>query len=114
MNITTNFSDQQILVLLKALDLYSRIACGQFEEIAGVINDSWSFRNKLRDLNSLYKKRSLHETPEASRIAYDIQQSLRYGYYRFKYPTNSYHVNYDVPIKSSKEELPKFEFKIIE
>jgi len=105
-------NEKQVNVIMWALNLYSRLHCGQLTELRDLTE------NKPHDdvlkvlqgqlfpelngyLNSSYGIAG-RQAPEKSKIAYDIYKQIHYifnpvGVYAYK------------PIPTSKQKLPKFE-----
>lgn len=117
-------SEEHAKLLINILDFYSRIAIGQFEEIFyGRKIFSWNFsvlhtrREKVqRILNAIKHKLSIgsfgiysKEVSEEAKIAYDIQQVIRYCIAWDNNPRGGITVDFDEPIQSSTVSFPKIE-----
>lgn len=118
---------KQADVLVSALDLYSRILIGQFEEIAhlslvynvdmlpeNMMERHHQFSDELRKL----KERLLaiprngsfgihsREVNDAARVAYDIQQVVRNALAWERTPEGGIGVNFDRPMQTGSQKLP--------
>ena len=115
-------SDKQADVLVAALDLYSRIHLGQFEEVANIA--------RMHDISKLDKDYDAHNDFEdaireaktilgfdrnasygifnervndIARVAWDMQQVIRHHLAWKRNPEGGFTVNFDTPHRSSKE-----------
>lgn len=129
MKVQLEMSEDQAYVIQDALDFYSRIMMGQFDNIASLFsirlakNVNREEETKLIEaLKNLYYP-ELHrsayygifhsDTPEDAKISWDLIQVLRYDISWYKYPEGGHTVNFHTPLRSSNtEELAKV--KIIE
>lgn len=100
MNYHLSLTEKQAHVLIKALDFYSRIKCGQLTEIENIFRDVLIFEERKIPLENLEKSEKvladlkrllfpeidspnasygIREAPgESEKIAYDIQQVVRH------------------------------------
>lgn len=120
-------TSKQADVLVSALDLYSRILIGQFEEIAHLslvhnvdmlpekmMERHHQFSDELRKL----KERLLaiprngsfgihsKKVSDLARVAYDIQQVVRNALAWERTPGGGIGVNFDRPMQTSSQKLP--------
>lgn len=116
-------NEKQVNYLIKALDLYTRIGLGQFEEIL-----NWEFQwNKLSYEFSTEIRQRLDfikclltglpssasrgifgsDTPEGCKIAYDIQQVVRHCVAWNNKPEGDWTVDFREPMNASQEPLPQ-------
>lgn len=117
-------NEEQVNTLIKALDLYSRIGLGQFHEILDWQfnwNKNISYENDnyiceqldlikfiLTDFSSNeYRGICSPDTPERCKVAFDIQQVVRYCQAWHNNPKGDITVNYDEPMVCSNQPLPK-------
>ena len=125
MKITLEINEKQANTILKALDLYSRLQSGQISELSCPFSSP--FKEKILESNSsiekeiknikkkLFPELSLNESygifskeiPEEAKIAYDILQVVRNKIAWTKTPHGGITVDFDTPLKSSKEDFPK-------
>lgn len=106
-------NENQIDVVMWALDLYSRLHCGQLSELRNLNKNNPEDKTlsklhhqlfpNLMGLNSSYGIAGI-QTPEEAKIAYDIYKQMHYiynpvGVYAYK------------PRVLSKQGLPKFNKK---
>lgn len=111
-------SDEQIRVLLRALDLYARVGCGQFEQILELFQgDSrrredgmiqWEtlfriFRNGLLSLQADMAHYAIcsPKVPADYRLAWDIFQVVRHHIAWAVQPEGGHLVKFDTPICTS-------------
>lgn len=106
-------------ILVKALDLYSRILCFQFEEVATVLRYSTSIRfdiindleNKLKEVSRSVGGQTGIIGPHVNskaQIAYDVQQVLR-NLIAKEEDHHAYSVWHGKPLQTSKVPLPEGE-----
>jgi hypothetical protein len=117
-------TEKQAQVLVNALDLYSRIGMGQLSEVAYVLRLN-ALGNPNGQADALAKVEKL--TREAAsywmggsgsyygifsdkindsfRVAWDLQQVIRYRLAWDRNPEGGIQVNFDKPLKSSQESL---------
>ena len=117
-------NEEQLNVVMKALDLYSRLQMGQVEELINPFSSPFSNRfvdrENVEKAVSVLKKEYFPEltrdsyngifsdkTPETSKIAYDIIQVVRNRLAYDKNPSGGFTVDFDDPIKSSGQPLPE-------
>jgi hypothetical protein len=123
-----HLTENQARVIVKALDLYSRIGMGQLGEIAYVLmNYSKSssdneiqdradrfhvLRERLDIISQSWMGRSGHygisseKISDVFRIAWDIQQVVRHRLAWDRNPKGDITVDFDDPLKYSSEQLP--------
>lgn len=121
-----NLNEEQVTILIKALDLYSRIGMGQFKEVLGwqfgwqnnsiphedyqdIIErlDYIKFMLSGGDLSpGSYRGICSPETPESCKVAYDIQQVVRNSQAWVNNPNGDITVAFDSPLKVSQQPLP--------
>lgn len=118
---TLTMSAEQASVIIRALDLYSRIGIGQFEEVARVYETSrdLSFMQEEDLKTCLINAKVAAGHPKNGsfgihnivvsdkfRVAWDLQQVVRH---RMAYDTrpegNPMNVHFDTPYQCSKEPL---------
>lgn len=123
-----SLTKEQVEVLIQALDLYSRIGIGQFEEILDVYDFSkisyesrddvkqHMMSSKVLAGHSMNGNYGIHneEINDKFRIAYDIQQVVRHRLAWDRNPKGEITVNFDKPRQISKMELPKIVNKVKE
>lgn len=117
-------SDKQADILIAALDLYSRIHLGQFEEVANIarmydiskLNKDYEAHNEFEDAvreakiilgfdrNGSYGIFN-EQVNDVARIAWDMQQVIRNHLAWKRNPEGGFTVNFDAPHHSSKENL---------
>ncbi len=104
-------NEEQVRVILRALDLFSRLRCGQLQQLKENISCSASEEtlNKLQKemfptLTGLHHSYGIagKETPQDAKISYDIFKQIHYIF-------NPVGVYGNKPYSISKEGLPKFE-----
>ena len=120
-----NLNGHQAEVLVRALDLYSRIGIAQFEEILDVY-DRHNKRSLTPVAQTMAARRALVEakmsmtgygpnaghsimSPDVNdefRVAYDIQQVVRHRLAWARDPRGSLRVDFDTPHQTSTEPLP--------
>lgn len=120
-------TEEQVKVVLQALELRFRLEMGQTDILNLVSKDaSWSDWEKLRRI--LFPQLSdkeyigIHNISDAGKRAHDIHQAIRYHYAwskeentpdQRKWPEQMY-VQYDEPLPILNEELPTVKVKEIE
>lgn len=119
-------SDEQADVLVRALDLYSRIGIGQFEEVLNVYDRHLKLdlaqRETLRHLLTNAKMAvglpanggpsigNQEKVREEFRVAWDIQQVVRHRLSHDRRPEgNPSNMNFDTPHHTSQLPLPGIE-----
>ncbi len=114
-------NDRQAQIISQALDIFSRVQCGQLKYIAdlfwGIPPERYlKIRQTLEDLEpeaTGLNKNAYHgihskENPESARIAYDIHQVIRnHLACKSNLEGDTMCVAFDTPFKTSVEELPK-------
>jgi hypothetical protein len=119
-NIQLTMTESQANTIMKALDFYSRVGMGQLKEIKNVIeyfNKDWDKADIVDDHIIAIKEVYFPElsrdgyygifgsdTPEESKISWDLIQVIRYAIAWHKYPNGGYTVDFGPPIKSSLKE----------
>lgn len=125
-------TDHQADVLIEALDLYSRIHLGQFEEVgyiarvydisrnAVVDYDAFNeFEDRIRDAKTLlgFDRNGSYgifnkQVNDIARVAYDMQQVLRNHLAWKRNPEGGIQVCFDVPHKTGSEDLIEIEGEV--
>ena len=115
-------NEKQLNTLLKALDIYSRLGCGQLDTLLDPYNSPLPIHDKecakesLKNLkNCSFKNLDYNasigifseDAPEESKIAYDIIQVARNVKAWSKNPEGGITVDFDKPWQASKEPMPK-------
>jgi hypothetical protein len=121
---TVKLSDKQAQIVVKALDFYSRILCGQLEELSSILctprnsyEDCRFEISKLKDLlfPDLQGASSYgicgNKAPYDAQVAYDILQSLRHCMAWTNYPKGGIQVDFDNVYKTSNEPVPNVHSK---
>ena len=123
-NYQIKLNQKQLELIQESLDLYSRLKCGQIEELSNkfsspfydrinnentdIINDCVNElkKNLFPDLSagSFYGIFS-NKAPESAKISYDMIQVIRHGIAWSVNPKGGMTVNFDSPLKCSKENL---------
>jgi hypothetical protein len=112
-------SDKQMEVLCEALESFSRAKLGQFSYALEHVKFTSHDTNK--EIDSFLKEKffpelkgntvfGIHsdEVSDDARIAYDIQQVLRNHLAWKDHPEGGYTVNFNTPMRTSKDEkMPK-------
>lgn len=113
-------TEKQAQVLVDALDLYSRIGAGQLEEIAHILRINPGIQHdKVVAVEDLAKEAAdcwmgragghygifSEKIHDVFRIAWDLQQVIRYRLAWDRNPNGGIQVNFDDPMQSSKEPL---------
>lgn len=125
--INLQLTPSQAYIVQEALDLYSRIGMCQFDNLRHIPksgNGNPDYQNEEQAFNLLHNLYCPElpsngyygifnsQTPEESKIAWDIQQVLRYTVSWHFHPEGGLTVNFDTPMQSSKtEDLCKCEVK---
>jgi len=118
-----NISEKQLNVIMEALDLHSRLLCGQLSEIENFLRFNYNKHNllnhtKIHDaiydikeeffpelrLGASHSIRS-QETPPKAQIGYDIIQVARHIRAWSKNPEGGFQVDYQTPWKCGQEEF---------
>jgi hypothetical protein len=118
-----SMTELQAQVIINALELYSRIGMGQLQEIVYVLRmnsspgaidfDALDKVEKLaREASSYFMKGSggyygisSNKINDSFRVAWDIQQVIRYRLAWDRNPEGGIQVHFDEPYKTSAEEL---------
>ena len=116
---TLTMSEEQAQVVVRALDLYTRIGIGQFEEIFRVYDPKGELRNHSGAsglMNSIKNivghpangSHGIHhpEVRDEFRAAYDVQQVIRNRIAFDKNPEGGMGVAFDTPRAISQLPLP--------
>ncbi len=117
-----HLSEQQANVLVAALDFYSRIGCGQIEEVQNLLalephlnpdRDGNSYQAVKNALN--FVRRDLfgrsgfsisdRKVPNRYKCAWDLQQVIRHKLAWTANPAGSWGVSFQEPDQSGKEDL---------
>jgi hypothetical protein len=113
--------EEQLRVLMEALDMYSRLGMGQIDIVLTSTNNPlikriWENKSgdEVKDLSKQIKKLIFPElsdnayygifnnkTPESSKISWDILQVVRYRLAWDKHPDGGYTVDFGDPLQSS-------------
>lgn len=123
-SIQLEMNANQASIIIKALDLYSRLGIGQIDEIKTTMDVTFRRRDPLNNaevdshltaLKELYfpelRGKSYYgifcgKAPEKSKIAWDLIQVIRYAMAWERSPSGGFTVDFGEPIKSSlKEDL---------
>lgn len=122
MKVTLELSEKQAGIVEEALEFYSRIHMGQFEELGNFFHKRNYNRDEFRHLtdqlrrcvfpelqrNAYYGICDKKHLSDNARIAWDIQQVIRHGVSWKRYPNGGITVNFDPPMRTSESEgLPK-------
>jgi hypothetical protein len=123
-------NERQAEIVSRALDLYSRIGIGQFEEIVTIYEASqWDAENpptsgKVQEARRYvqdakfaltgFQTNASHsivseKVNDAFRVAWDVCKVIRHRIAWDKSPGGGHGVNFDEPYQTSKEALPKIE-----
>ncbi len=124
-----HLTEKQARVIINALDLYSRIGMGQLKEVAYVlrhnpipasaseaenrssilidIKDELDVLSKLWMNGSGYHSINSSKISDVFRIAWDIQQVIRHRLAWDRNPKGEITVDFDTPLVTSDEVLPK-------
>lgn len=136
MKVTIEVNEKQAQVIKEALDLYSRIIAGQFNEIIHIIANKYcsklsdicwgEFHSSSKELNEAKMKMMSVlglNSPYASfgigseiisddsKVAYDILQVLRNRIAWHKEPSGDIRVDFDTPLQFGTQQLCKVEVK---
>jgi hypothetical protein len=124
--VTLELNEEQTYVVMTALDILSRIECGQIDVVSDQIKMVY-YKKKFDKIDSNLVshinntlKRSLfpeltqneyhsiysNEVHKTAKIAWDIYQVIRYYVSWKKHPNGGITVNFDTPLKTSNEPLP--------
>lgn len=124
MKITMELSPKQTEVVMKSLDLYSRILAGQFYEVANLFKPFNSMNSEVRELSNKFKELLLpdlvrefgnsaylgiysKDIGENAKIAYDIIQVARFTLAWNKNTFGGITVDFNTPLQASDtEDLP--------
>ncbi len=118
---TLNMSEAQAQVVVRALDLYTRIGIGQFEEILRVydpLSETWGSGHKfalefIKEIKAqaghpMNGSHGIHnpKVRDDFRVAYDVQQVIRNRIAFDKNPEGGMTVDFDTPRAISQLPLP--------
>ena len=119
-------TEEQARTLISALDLYSRIGMGQFEEVEMIYRydsrksvnydgeetveyDGDKFRELLKECKKLLGHHSngsygiySHQVPDSFRVAWDLKKVIRHRLAWDRRPEGGYTVDFEEPRQSSK------------
>lgn len=113
-------TESQAQVLVDALDLYSRIGSGQLEEVSHILRLNPGIQHeKVAAVEGLAKEAancwmgraggrhgiSSEKIHDVFRVAWDLQQVIRHRLAWDRNPKGGIQVNFDEPLKSSREPL---------
>jgi len=114
--VIVKMTEEQANVVLKALDLYSRLHLGQFREIQTIwqTNYLWA-KETLKELKKQltgleeneYHSICAEYVSQNAKIAYDILQTIRHRMAWDKNPNGGLTVDYDEPLNVSNLPLPE-------
>jgi len=118
---TLTINDEQVLVILRALDFYSRVGCGQFNEVAELFRfdprTRFVDRQRIDSALETAKQRLLPlergssysicspEVPREYQMAYDILQVLRHCKAWHDKPEGGPFVRFNQPMRTSDHEF---------
>jgi hypothetical protein len=115
-------SEKQVRIINAALDLYSRLLMGQWEECVLSelhLSDNYQCEQELRRIATEYKARpspngfygiSNERVHDNARTAWDMQQVFRHRISWDNEPKGGWTVNFDKPMQTNPEvELAKIE-----
>lgn len=111
-------SEAQVDVILRALDMYSRLGCGQFEEIDRLFqfdprrnpkSYGWDIRCQLDALKQQFLPLQFNasysicsqEVPVDFRLAWDVYQTIRHHVSWERHPEGGFTVNFREPMNVS-------------
>jgi hypothetical protein len=124
LKMTITVDETQARVIMNALEFYTRMRLGQFDN---AIADLFLFRRKwnweqfnyhaLRLKNTVFPELSENasygiynkEVGEWAQISWDIHQVIRHDLSWFLYPDGGMTVNFDKPMNTSEHKLPLVE-----
>jgi hypothetical protein len=117
-----HMNEKQAQIIIHALDLYSRIGMGQLEEVVTILRQNINGSNKdtlgkLEEVGRLIREASSYwmggagsyyginseQISDSFRIAWDLQQVVRYRLAWDRNPEGGIQVIFDDPIQTSKE-----------
>lgn len=118
-------NEEQARVIVNALDFYSRIHIGQVEEVDSFVRLFVRYRKDkdldgMKDAIEAFKKAAFpeltstssygihsEEVDDTARVAWDIKQVLRNVVAWNVHPEGGMTVDFDSPMKSSKQPMPE-------
>lgn len=124
MKITITVNEQQAYVITNALETYSRLLMGQFDEIDSMFvsngNEIWKDFARRAELAAMLKaaRRAIYpelennayygifdqkHTPNNARVAWDIKKAIEHDMSWHKHPEGGITVNFDKPLHSAPE-----------
>lgn len=125
--VTITLTERQADILVRALDLYSRIGIGQICEVRQVWNRFYrSFQPDMDMVQRLldhakyamtgFEGGASHgigtrEVNDEFKIAHEVRQQLWHDLSWHREPKGGHTVNFDPPLKYTAEPLPKVEIK---
>ena len=124
MRVTLTLNDRHLRVILSSLELYSRLSAGQLEELRMLCPQFLDNFDKVEGLLKRVKKEVFGldsntslgilsgELSENAKIGYEIRKMIDCEVSWAKNPSGGYTVNYDKPLKVSKEELVEVEVEL--
>lgn len=119
-----NLSEKQLRIIQESLDLYSRLLCGQLDELIWFFKKHTDFKTDEHIDNTILElkrrifpqlpERSFYgiagkKTPNESKIAYDMLCVIRNGLAWHKQPSGGFMVDFDKPLNISHEPLIVFQ-----
>jgi len=117
---TLTLNEEQARILIRALDLYSRIGIGQFEEVAQVYDRGLKLdlttRDRIRAGLNIAKVEAGHpvngsygihneKVDDEFRVAYDLQKVVRHRLAWDHQPQGGMGVHFDTPDQSGSQPL---------
>jgi hypothetical protein len=117
---TLTLNEDQARILIRALDLYSRIGIGQFEEVAQVYDRGLKLdlptRDRIRVGLNIAKAEAGHpvngsygihnaKVDDEFRVAYDLQKVVRHRLAWDRQPQGGLGVDFDTPDQSGSQPL---------
>ena len=120
MKLKVTLDENQLNTMLKALDFYARMGCGQFDEMVYLEGTDISKRDEMDRHFVALKKIMLDLNPntytgifaskDTYKTAYDIFKTCQHAYSWHKHPEGGMTVNFDKPIQASNvSDLPEVE-----
>lgn len=116
-------NEEQLAMIQKALDLYSRLGIGQVEELANPFTSPYPIvSEKGKEILKEFKKEVFpeldsgayysifsKEAPENAKIGYDLIQVIRNFLAYERKPEGGITVDFDTPMQTSEQPLSKIE-----
>jgi len=109
-----------VKLMIEALDLYSRVGCGQYQEVLNTFGRLFKVPNEKRealgkacreikegltDLSDGYYSITSNETPEKAKISYELMKVLMHKIAWEEHPEGGHLHIFDGPMKITKEPL---------